>query len=231
MRSAAVLWRKVWKDWVKPLAVIIVVLGTFRSAVADWNDVPTGSMKPTILEGDRILVNKLAYGLRVPFTTRWIGRWSGPARGDIVVFFSPADGKRLVKRVAGVPGDTIELRRNVLHVNGQPVPYGPADPADVAAIRASERGAYAFATETLGAAVHPVMATPARPALRDFGPVTVPAGHYLMLGDNRDQSGDSRIFGFVPASKIVGRSGAVAFSLDRDRWWLPRWSRFLKDLP
>src|SRR2546421_4007156 len=101
------------------LFVVLVVL-SFRSSIADWNDVPTGSMKPTIMEGDRVFVNKLAYDLKVPFTTWHLAQWDNPKRGDIVVFFSPADGQRLVKRVVGLPGDRIELANNELLVNGAP---------------------------------------------------------------------------------------------------------------
>src|SRR5215203_3557595 len=101
--------RRFVREHVLPVVVMVVVLTSFRSAVADWNVVPTGSMNPTILEGDRILVNKLAYGLRVPFTSWRIANWSGPGRGDVVVFFSPADGERLVKRVVGLPGETVTL--------------------------------------------------------------------------------------------------------------------------
>jgi signal peptidase I len=220
--------RAVWKDWVKPLAVILAVFGTFRSAVADWNDVPTGSMRPTILEGDRILVNKLAYGLRVPFTTRWLVQWDAPARGEIAVLFSPADGSRLVKRIVGLPGDTVELRNNILWINGKPVRYSSATEAQVAPVPAADRAGHVFASEQLDAGPHAVMSTPGARAARDFGPVTVPAGRYFVMGDNRDQSADSRYFGFVRASKIIGRSSAVAFSLDRKRGWMPRGSRFLK---
>src|SRR5512140_2840639 len=106
--------KKFWQEWVKPLLLTIIVLGSMRSALADWNDVPTGSMKPTILEGDRVFVNKLAYDLKVPFTTFHLATWSNPQRGDIVVFYSPQDGRRLVKRVVGLPGDTLELRDNHL---------------------------------------------------------------------------------------------------------------------
>ncbi len=221
-------WQKLWKNWLKPFAVVLVVLCTFRSAVADWNDVPTGSMKPTILEGDRILVNKLAYGLRVPFTRSWIARWDSPSRGEIVVLFSPADGTRLVKRVAAIAGDRIELRSNILYINGSPVEYGPADPRDVGAIDAAERPAHTFADERLGGHAHAVMGTPGVVARRDFGPLPVPAGYVFVLGDNRDLSADSRVFGLVPVGRIVGRSPAVAFSLNRANWWIPRWSRTLK---
>src|SRR5262245_40087463 len=95
--------RWLWKEWVKPLMICGLLVGSIRSAVADWNDVPTGSMKPTILEGDRVVVNKLAYDLKVPFTTWHVAEWGNPQRGDIVVFFSPVDGTRLVKRVIGLP--------------------------------------------------------------------------------------------------------------------------------
>src|SRR5688572_6158974 len=95
---------------VRPVAFVVLVLLGVRSSLADWNDVPTGSMNPTILEGDRIFVNKLAYDLKVPFTSWRLASWSEPARGDVVVFFAPNDGTRMVKRVAAVPGDRVELR-------------------------------------------------------------------------------------------------------------------------
>src|SRR3954466_5145591 len=99
-----------WREWLKPALLIAAIVLPLKSAVADWNWVPSGSMKPTILEGDLVFVNKLAYGLKVPFTLQRLAEWDNPARGDIVVFFSPHDGMRLVKRVVAVPGDTIELR-------------------------------------------------------------------------------------------------------------------------
>src|SRR6266516_915120 len=114
-----------WRKEIRPLLVLALILFSLRSSLADWNDVPTGSMRPTILEGDRVFVNKLAYDLKVPFTTWHVAEWSHPKRGDIVVFFSPHDGERLVKRVIGLPGDTVELRNNVLVLNGEPVNYQP----------------------------------------------------------------------------------------------------------
>src|SRR5882724_7471642 len=107
-----------WREWIKPLAILFVVVAPLKSAVVDWNWVPSGSMKPTILEGDLVLVNKLAYDLKIPFTTTHLSTWADPHRGDIAVCFSPKDGTRLVKRVVGLPGDTIELRDEVLLVNG-----------------------------------------------------------------------------------------------------------------
>src|SRR5580704_17520292 len=117
--SARQKWRQFLRQDAKTLLVMLLAMFTFRSAIADWNDVPTGSMRPTILEGDRVFVNKLAYDLKVPFTTWHIAQWDNPARGEIVVFFSPADGKRLVKRVVGLPGDRIEMVDERLIVNGE----------------------------------------------------------------------------------------------------------------
>src|SRR4051812_43351729 len=117
--------RKLCKEEILPLVILALVLFSIRSSLADWNDVPTGSMKPTILEGERVYVNKLAYDLKVPFTTWHLAQWDNPKRGEIVVFYSPHDGKRLVKRVIGLPGDTIELRHDTLLLNGKPMEYGP----------------------------------------------------------------------------------------------------------
>ena len=114
--------RRYWRKEIKPILIMALVLFSVRSSLADWNDVPSGSMQPTILVGDRILVNKLAYDLKVPFTTWHLAQWSNPQRGDIVVFYSPHDGTRLVKRVVGLPGDTVELQNEQLVINGQPGP-------------------------------------------------------------------------------------------------------------
>lgn len=203
---------------------------SIRSSLADWNDVPTGSMKPTILEGDRVFVNKLAYDLKVPFTTWHIAEWSNPQRGDIVVFFSPKDGKRLIKRVIGLPGDTVELRSEQLVINGQPVEYASADLEMAAQLSEAERERGILATEKLPACPHTVMAINGVPAMRTFGPVHVPEGCYFMMGDNRDDSFDSRYFGMVARGQIVGRATAVVLSLNKQNCWLPRWSRTCSSL-
>src|SRR5688572_25322377 len=111
MRLARLLLRarRFLRQTLAPIALTVLVLCSFRSAVADWNIVPTGSMNPSIVEGDRIFVNKLAYGLKVPFTTWHLAHWDQPARGEIVVFVSPGDGMRMVKRIVGLPGDTVEM--------------------------------------------------------------------------------------------------------------------------
>jgi signal peptidase I len=216
---------RLWREWVKPLLVVGFVLGTFRSAVADWNDVPTGSMRPTILEGDRVFVNKLAYDLKVPFTLWRLREWRDPARGEVIVFFSPHDGKRLVKRVIGTPGDRVEMRNRIVYVNGVAAKQQPTDlPA------ASEPRGVVAATEEIGGHRHTVFGNLERPSMTSFAPVVVPPGSYLVMGDNRDNSFDSRFFGFVSRESIVGQATAVAMSMDWDTLH-PRWSRFFTSLP
>ena len=146
LRSRARYW---WRKEIRWWLVIGLVVFSIRSSLADWSDVPTGSMKPTILEGDRVFVNKLAYDLKVPFTTRHIAQWSNPQRGDIVVFFSPRDGQRLVKRVVGLPGDTIELRNNGLVLNGKPVEYQPIAEELLRDLAVPDRASSVFAVEQL----------------------------------------------------------------------------------
>lgn len=224
--------RRYWREWLKPCLVLIFVTTALRSALADWNDVPTGSMKPSILEGDRVWVNKLAYDLKVPFTTWHLAEWGEPQRGEVVVFFSPANGTRLIKRVIGLPGDTVELRENRVILNGRALEYSALDTAaTIKSTPAAQRSLHEFASELLVERKHPVMATAALPAQRSFGPTTVPPGHYFMLGDNRDNSLDSRSFGPVPRASIVGRSTAIVLSADPERWFAPRWERFLMAMP
>src|SRR6202142_3543320 len=148
--------RRWWRQEIRPLLLLALVMFSIRSSLADWNDVPTGSMKPPILEGDRVFVNKLAYDLKVPFTTRHIAEWSNPQRGDIVVFFSPRDGQRLVKRVVGLPGDTIELRNNGLVLNGKPVEYQPVAEVLLRDVAALDRASSIFAVEQLAGRRHAV---------------------------------------------------------------------------
>lgn len=195
----------------------LVAMFMFRSAVADWNSVPTGSMKPTILEGDRILVNKIAYDIRVPFTHISLLKLSDPKRGDIIVFDSKAADERLVKRVVGVPGDTVEMRNNVLWINGKRLAYRDMP----APAPATDR------LENLSGIEHAVRI---RNFLSGFQPVKVPEGHYLVLGDNRDNSADSRVIGFVPRGEIVGRTRSVVMSLDYENFYFPRPDRFFHTL-
>jgi signal peptidase I len=192
----------------------------FRSVVADWNTVPTGSMKPTILEGDRILVNKIAYDLRLPLTHISLLKLADPARGDIVIFDSEAAGKRLVKRVIGLPGDVVAMRDNHLWINGQRLTYS-GDPATLAT---SDRIEHLLGVE------HRVRWIGSDTRLSSFRQIKVPSDHYLVLGDNRNNSADSRVIGFVPRSEIVGRARHLVLSLDYDNYYLPRADRYLQKL-
>lgn len=215
---------RTWLEWIKPVLLVAGLILPFRSVIADWNVVPTGSMKPTIIEGDRILVDKLAYDLRVPFTLARVARWGDPQRGDIVVLSAPDTGIRLVKRVVGLPGDRIAMRDGFLIVNDQPLVYGPVGKQAYAALDPLEQASHDFALEQLGDARHPVMKW--RSATHQpFGPITVPAGQYFVMGDNRDNSRDSRFFGFVNRKQIVGRATRVLVSLDPDNYYLPRHTR------
>jgi signal peptidase I len=223
-------FRRWWRSELRPMLVLALALFSIRSSLADWNDVPSGSMKPTILEGDRVYVNKLAYDLKVPFTTWHLLKWANPRRGEIVVFYSPYDGKRLVKRVIGVPGDIVEFRADALILNGRPVQYTALDSDSFPHLASAERTSHMFATEQLPGRSHAVAVWPAVPARRDFGPFKVPPGQYFMMGDNRDDSFDSRYYGPVDRKRIVGRASMAVLSFDRAHYWVPRWDRFFTAL-
>ena len=219
-----------WREYRSTL-LFIVLMVCFRSAWADWVEVPTGSMNPTILEGDRLLVDKHVFGLRIPFTRVHLTEGEAPARGDIVVFDSPADGTSLVKRIVGVPGDVVELADERLIVNGRIARYSAGDLKGVRALLASTAAHHPLLLREAGLGKpHDVLILPDRAAPRSIGPIVVPQGMYFMLGDNRDNSADSRYFGFVPRHDIVGRATRVVVSLDPDRHYAPRTDRFLTPL-
>jgi signal peptidase I len=220
---------KILRGWGFSILVALLIGTSFKSAIADWNDIPSGSMKPTILIGDRIFVNKLAYDLKIPYTSLHLARWSDPKRGDIVVFYSLKDGTRLIKRVVGLPGDTLAMRQNRLLINGRFVKYGPLPQEFLDQIELGRHSSHVFFNEKLPGKEHPVMFSRSRPSLRTFKPVIIPEGRYFMMGDNRDNSADSRFFGFVDRKLIVGRAKMVVIS--REGSFLnPRWSRFFKYL-
>jgi len=215
---------------IRVFALMILIVSSLRSALADWNDVPTGSMKPTIQEGDRVVVNKLAYDLKIPFTTIDVVKWGDPKRGDIVVLFSPRDGVRLVKRVVALPGDTVELRDNQLFVNGKLQKQSETSTPPPPATDDDPQGPPEVFDENLWGRRHKIMLYPAMLSMKTFGPQTVPKGYYFVLGDNRDNSNDSRYIGFIERRRIVGEAVAVAFSLDRKHWFVPRFNRFFEGL-
>jgi len=221
---------RTWKQWRGIIFFIVFVVIPVKSSLADWNWVPTGSMNPTILEGDLIYVDKLAYDLRFPLTFYRLAEWSAPERGDIVVCFSPEDETRLVKRVIAVPGDTIESKGNNLFLNGQPATYTKLDSKNTEYMSSGLKGRSVLATENLDGCTHAVMSIPSVRALRNFGPVTVPADHYFVMGDNRDNSRDSRYFGFVQRQAIVGKARGVIVSFDITDKYQPRLKRFFDSL-
>ena len=213
------------RGWGLSLLVAVLIATSFKSAIADWNDIPSGSMEPTILIGDRVFVNKLAYDLKVPYTSLHLTKWSDPKRGDIVVFYSPKDGKRLIKRVVGIPGDTIGMRGNKLFINGQFIKYAPLPQKTLDQNELSDSSSYVFFSEKLPGKHHAVMISRSRPSLSTFEPVIIPQGRYFMMGDNRDNSADSRFFGFIDRKQIVGRANMVVISR-KGSFLNPRWSRF-----
>ncbi|MHC4649030.1 MAG: signal peptidase I [Planctomycetota bacterium] len=221
---------RTWKEWRRTVFFIVFVLIPAKSSLADWNWVPTGSMKPTILEGDLVYVDKLAYGLRFPFTLLRLVEWSHPQRGDVVICFSPEDGTRLVKRVIGEPGDIVELRNNTLVLNGKSVDYERVDAKYIEGLGVKRRETSVFAMEEIDGQTHPVMGTPSVRAMRNFGPITVPEDHYFIMGDNRDNSKDSRFFGCVPEKAIVGKAKGVIVSFDITDKYQPRLRRFFGPL-
>ena len=223
--------RYLWRSWIKPLAFAGAIIFPLKSAVADWNWVPSGSMRPTILEGELVLINKLAYDLKVPFTTHHLAAWGDPARGDVVVCFSPADGRRLVKRVVGLPGDRITVVGAQLLVNGESMTYAPAGDLWYHHLTPIEHQEIRVAEEVLGKVHHPVIVTGADLSSAALGrDYVVPPGQYFMMGDNRDRSFDSRYFGSVAREQIVGRAAGVVLSFDPDHAFLPRTDRCFNSL-
>ena len=242
-------FRKFWDEW-RGFFVFVIVMLMFRSTIADWNQVPSGSMKPGILEGDRIVVDKLAYDLRVPWTFFRILSWSDPARGDVVTFENPKDQRLFVKRVVGVPGDTLEVRGNALYVNGKRAGYMPLSNVELADLDLPEKGFFNLFRESLLDSERLIMMRKdgrgprgfCRPSVgcgclvedwHNFGPIKVPEDRYWVMGDNRDNSNDSRDpeLCFLERRLILGRAYAIAFSIDFESTiWRPRTERFFSDL-
>lgn len=218
------------KRWLKDNRGFMLFLLCFvftRTALADWNPIPSGSMRPTLLEGDVVLVNRLAFDAKIPLTDISLARLGEPQRGDVVTFSSPKDGTRLIKRIVGLPGDEVELRDEVLFINGEAARYDApslavetlAPGVALPALRATERLA---GSPPQGWQVQFIRGVGAP---RNFGPVTVPPDHFFMLGDNRDNSEDSRFIGTVPRQLLIGRAHHRLLSADITDHWQPRWER------
>ena len=216
------------KNWAranKGFLMFLVLFGVFRTAVADWNPIPSASMRPSLVEGDVVFVNRLAFNVKLPLTDVVLARTGEPQRGDVVTFSSPADGTRLIKRVIALPGDVVEMRDELLTINGKPASYTPLDVVTERVGDGSAQRAERF-DEQFGATPHRIQVMPELMAKRNFGPLTVPPDHFMMLGDNRDNSHDSRYIGMVPRALLIGRAVRVLVSADIEGNWMPRTERF-----
>jgi signal peptidase I len=183
------------------MALVLLVLATARSTLADHYHVPSGSMQPTVGIGDHLLVSKAAYGVRIPFTTVRVVPIGEPRRGDVVVLESPEDGSVLLKRVVGLPGERVAVRDGRVLVDGRLQPV---------------LGGVVGALEVLGGATHPV--TFASGGGPDFGPELLPEGAYLVMGDNRGNSRDGRVFGLVRRDAFLGRADRIIWSEGSPTW-------------
>lgn len=229
---AAMNLRQILRDN-RGFIVFLLGFAVLRTAVADWNPIPSGSMRPTLLEGDVVLVNRLAYDLKLPSTDVVLMPLGEPQRGDVVTLSSPVGGTRLIKRIVGLPGDRVAMRGDVLVLNGEPLGYSGAHsrgeiiaPGWVVEARR--------VTENLGNRPHAVQFLPSLHARRDLAELTVPPGQYFVLGDNRDNSADSRVIGTVPREQLIGRAHHVLVSADwlgEDGWrFAPRFGRWLSTI-
>ena len=216
---------KAWLKQNRGFLVFLVCFAFFRSAMADWNPIPSGSMRPTLLEGDVVLVDRLAYDLKIPLTDVSHFELGTPKRGDVVTFTSPSDGMRLIKRLVAIPGDVVEMRDERLIVNGVAAEYTGFQSAD-------ERGELGVSLPVLRGiertadGARTIQYLPAMRAMRSFDAVVVPKDSYFFLGDNRDNSADSRYIGVVPRQRLIGRAHHILVSADITDGWLPRPERF-----
>ncbi len=192
--------RRIARELTSVLAAATVAL-IARSSFADHYVVPTGSMLPTVQLQDHVFVSKLAYGVHIPLVGGYLARFSGPARGDVVVLTAPDSGDVLLKRVVGLPGDRVRVHDGELEVNGKSIPV-------------QQRGGVPY--EALGAAPHALdLEDGGGP---DFGPSTLPPDRYLVLGDNRGNSRDGRFFGLVRGDAILGQVEGVLYRGGRPTW-------------
>jgi signal peptidase I len=225
VRIATSVGRWTW-EWVKSLGIALLLFLVVRTFVVEAFRIPTGSMENTLLIGDFLLVNKAVYGAQVPGTAVRLPALGEPAHGAVVVFAPPHEpAKNYVKRVVGLPGDTVAMRDKVLFLNGMPVvePHAQhADPLDTYAPAMRWQGDYL---------ANPTHRTRYRPSRDNWGPLIVPADGYFVLGDNRDDSEDSRYWGFVDQEAIKGKPLFVYYSFNprtlRQAPWLTeiRWDR------
>jgi signal peptidase I len=203
-----------------PVLLIVLVL---RSFLVEPFQIPSGSMIPTLEVGDFILVNKYTYGLRLPVVGTKIVEMNEPERGEVMVFIPPHDKRYFIKRIVGLPGDTIRYEDKVLSVNGEQILSEVIDNVQIEMPNGMEQSGVLL-NETLGEVQHrtQIVSTPARDGGRNVW--VVPEGHYFMMGDNRDNSADSRVWGTVPEENIVGKAFAVWMHKEPG-WSLPTFGR------
>jgi signal peptidase I len=222
-RSLTYLW-----EWTKVFWFSVALFLVIRTFIVEAFKIPSGSMEGTLLVGDFLLVNKLAYGAEVPFTQERLPGLRRPERGDVIVFDWPVDPtKNFVKRLVGLPGDTLEMHDGVLTRNGQMLQERYVSHTEPNADPSGEEFTWQrdFLVKTAGAAVS------YHPSRNNWGPLVVPIRHYFVLGDNRDNSLDSRYWGFVPDSMVTGSPLMIYYSYDPDTTndlaWLThvRWKR------
>jgi len=213
--------RMFWKENRQFFGLLFCIV-FFKSAIADLSSISGASMLPTLLDGDKVWVNKLAYDIKIPWTEISLAEISDPKRGDIVIIDSKRANKRLVKRIVGIPSDEVYMHNNALVINGQTANYEVL----------SREGGVVTIREELPDKAHRARLSRSLYNLssRSYGPTVVPEGQYFVLGDNRDNSADSRVYSFVPRGEIIGRSNAVVFSLDSANKYLPRSERFLANI-
>jgi signal peptidase I len=204
-------------EYAKSFFPVLLVVFVLRSFLVEPFQIPSSSMVPTLEVGDYILVNKYTYGIRLPVVRTKVLALNEPERGDVMVFFPPhMNDTYYIKRVVGLPGDTISYRNKRLYVNGEQVPE------EALAVIPQDNSRYTISLETLGDSKHLAQVNQARPA-GDFS-VLVKPGHYFMMGDNRDNSSDSRVWGQVPEKDIVGEAFAIWMHWD-SLFSIPSFSR------
>ncbi|GAA6186462.1 signal peptidase I [Aliiglaciecola sp. 2_MG-2023] len=197
--------------------LFIFLMFASRSSLADWYHVPSGSMLPTIEVGDRILVNKMAYRIELPFTDIPLIQTGAPERGDIVTFNSKVAQERLVKRIVGIPGDHISMVNNQLIINGRILAYTSQQQRD-------------FYQEDLLGKKHLVQFVAVPHSKDNFNNIEIPVGYYFVMGDNRNNSVDSRYIGLVSEQELQGKATKVIASFDKDNYYLPKTNRNLLNL-
>ncbi|MCG8460097.1 MAG: signal peptidase I [Holophagales bacterium] len=213
--------------WLLPLVILASLAPALQSSLWRWVDVPARSMSPTLVPGDRVLITGTAYDLRLPFTRQSLIRWGDPQRGDVILLHSPEDDALLAKRVIGIPGDEIRMEGARLSIDGVDVRYTPFEGGAPAGIPAPGNRDVVAMWEDLGTGPHAVwLGRLGAPGTS--GPFVLGEGEYFVLGDNRGNSRDSRYFGSVERSAVLGRIDRVVFSIAFEpfgirgaRFWSP----------